>query len=47
MFPSITPHNNDWNRKNAFTENGRGFFMDMKNGMTYFAWKFSEEEVQF
>lgn len=47
MFSSITPHNNEWNRKYTFTERGKGFLMDMKNGMAYFAWKFSEEEIQF
>lgn len=25
MFSSITPHNNEWNRKYTFTERGKGF----------------------
>ena len=48
MFQRISAHNNEWNRKYLFSEeNGKGFFMDAKNGLAYFAWIFPDEKVEY
>ena len=43
MFPKISPRNNDWNRKYGFNdENGSGFLIDEKNGLSFFGWNFKD-----
>lgn len=48
MFQKIVAINDEWNRKYNFTdENSAGFLMDFKNGLAFFGWKFSDEDVRF
>ena len=48
MFQKISPRNNDWNRKYNFTgNNGFGFYIEEKNGISYFAWQFQDGTVKY
>ena len=48
MFQKLEPRNDEWNRKYKFTdENSTGFFLEFKNGLAFFGWKFGEDPVKF
>jgi hypothetical protein len=48
MFQKLEAQNDEWNRKyNFIEENSVGFLMDYKNGLAFFGWKFSDDNVKF
>lgn len=48
MFPKISPLDTDWNRRAMIAADaGNGFLMDEKNGVAYFAWMHSPDDIRF
>lgn len=48
MYPKLTPHDNEWNRKYDFTnDNATGFILDIRLGQAFWAWKFADGSIKF